>query len=232
MRPESESAAANAGKPVSQVRRAVALLREMIMTNKLLPGSNHLESELARLLGMSRTPIHEAAILLEAQGLVEVVPRRGVRILPLSAGDMEEVYAILTELESLAAHDLARDGLSGAELKTLRSHIAEMESALAEEDRHRWARADDLFHRDLVAMGRNRRLTAIVSTYWDQVQRARLLTLFMRPLPVSSNVDHKALVDAIAEGDAERARAIHREHRLKAKRMMVDLIARHGLTAV
>ncbi len=232
MRPEGENGLANEGKPVSQVRRAVALLRDMIISNKLLPGSNHLESELASMLSMSRTPVHEAAILLEAQGLVEVVPRRGVRILPLSAGDMEEVYAILTELESLAAHDLARDGLSSQQLETLRSHIAEMESALAEEDRHRWARADDLFHRDLVAMGRNRRLTAIVSTYWDQVQRARLLTLFMRPLPVSSNADHKALVDAIAEGDAERARAIHREHRLNAKRMMVDLIARHGLTAV
>ncbi len=220
------------GRPVTQVRRAVALLREMIISNKLLPGSNHLESELAAMLRMSRTPVHEAAILLETQGLVEVVPRRGVRILPLSAGDMEEIYAILTELESLVAHDLARDGLSKQQLTTLRSHIDEMEQALGQEDRQRWARADDLFHRDLVAMGRNCRLTAIVSTYWDQVQRARLLTLFMRPLPVSSDADHRALVDAIAEGDAERARAIHRQHRLSAKRMMVDLIARHGLTAV
>lgn len=229
---EGESDLSSEEKPVSQVRRAVALLREMITTNKLLPGSNHLESELAKMLRMSRTPVHEAAVLLESQGLVEVIPRRGVRILPLSADDMEEIYAILTELESLAAYTLARDGLSPDQLRTLRSHIQEMETALAKEDRQAWARADDLFHRDLVAMGRNRRLTAIVSTYWDQVQRARLLTLFMRPLPHSSNADHRALVDAIAAGDAEQARAIHREHRLKAKRMMVELIARHGLTAV
>ncbi len=232
MTSESDKTNGSDGRPISQVRRAVGLLREMIITNKLLPGSNHLESELAELLGMSRTPVHEAAILLETQGLIEVIPRRGIRVLPLSAADMEEIYAILTELESLAAYDLAQDGLTPEQLATLRAHIDEMEAALEVEDRPRWASADDSFHRDLVAMGRNRRLTAIVSTYWDQVQRARLLTLYMRPLPHRSNADHRALVDAIAEGDAERARAIHRKHRLNAKRLMVELIAQHGLTAV
>lgn len=52
---------------------------------------------------MSRTPVREATLLLEAQGLLEVRPRKGVRILSLYADDMHEIYQVLTELESLAA---------------------------------------------------------------------------------------------------------------------------------
>ncbi|NRG18995.1 GntR family transcriptional regulator [Rhizobiales bacterium] len=219
-------------KPLSQTQRATRMLREMIITNKLLPGSSHLETELAEMLGMSRTPVREAAIVLEGQGLVEVKPRRGVRILPLSPADMEEIYSILTELESLAAHDVAKNGADEEDLARLRALIQEMETALADDDRHRWAEADERFHHKLVSLAGNRRLQTIVATYSDQVHRARLLTLHMRPTPHRSNEDHRALVEAIAAGDAERARNIHREHRIRAKTMMIKLIASHGLRAV
>lgn len=224
---------ASAGeKPQSQTQRATRMLRDMIITNKLLPGSSHLETELAEMLGMSRTPVREAAIVLEGQGLVEVKPRRGVRVLPLSLADMEEIYSILTELESLAAHDAAKNGAGEEDVTELRALIEEMESALADDDRQRWAEADDRFHRKLVSLAGNRRLQTIVATYSDQVHRARLLTLHMRPMPHRSNEDHRALVEAIAAGDAEGARKTHRDHRIRAKKMMIELIASHGLHAV
>jgi DNA-binding GntR family transcriptional regulator len=228
----SADAAAPDAKPLSQTQRAIALLREMVISNKLPPGSNHLEIELAALLGMSRTPIREAAIVLEGQGLVEVKPRHGVRILPIAPADMEEIYSILTELESLAAYNLANTRPGDVELSELRQHIDEMDSALAADDRHRWARADDAFHRSLVRLAGNRRLETVVTTYSDQAHRARLLTLFMRPTPSASNDDHRRLVDAIAAGDAEAARAIHRAHRIDAKNMMLKLIAAHGFSSV
>lgn len=219
-------------KPPSQTQRAIALLREMIISNKLPPGSNHLEIELAAMLGMSRTPVREAAIVLEGQGLVEVIPRHGVRVLPVSPADMEEIYSILTELESLAAHNLAAARPGEETLGGLRRHIAAMEAALDADDRHAWARADDAFHRTLVALAGNKRLQSVVATYSDQAHRARLLTLFMRPAPRRSNDDHRRLVDAIAAGDAELARRIHREHRINAKNLMLSLIATHGFSAV
>ncbi|MEQ8395489.1 GntR family transcriptional regulator [Thalassobaculum sp.] len=219
-------------RPLSQTQRAIALLREMIISNKLPPGSNHLESELAVMLGMSRTPIREAAIMLEAQGLVEVKPRHGIRVLPIAPADMEEIYSILTELESLAAYNLANSQPGDAALAELRQHIDEMDAALAADDRHRWARADDAFHRSLIRLAGNRRLETVVTTYSDQVHRARLLTLFMRPAPSASNNDHRRLVDAIAAGEAEAAQAIHRAHRIDAKNMMLKLIAAHGFSAV
>jgi DNA-binding GntR family transcriptional regulator len=219
-------------KPRSQTQRAVTLLREMVMSNKLAPGSNHLETELAAMLGMSRTPVREAAIVLEGQGLVEVRPRRGVRILPISPADMEEIYSILTELESLAAYQVASKGIDTNDLAQLRALIETMETALQEDDRQSWARADDLFHRKLINLAGNRRLETIVSTYWDQVHRARLLTLYLRPAPHASNADHRALVDAIANSDAELARTIHRRLRIGTKELLIKLIASHGFGAV
>ena len=155
--------APKADKAPSQTRRAVAQLREMIMSNQLPPGSTHLESELADMLGMSRTPIREAALILAGQGLVEARPRRGVRIVPVEARDMQEIYAILTELEALAAHDVAARGAGAADLAALNALLDQMVAALETDDRRAWAEADDAFHRKLVAMADNRRLLSVVS---------------------------------------------------------------------
>ena len=100
----------------SQTQRATSALREMIVNNRLPAGSSYLETELAEMLGMSRTPVREAAVVLESLGLVEVRPRRGIRILPLSSHDMEEIYEVLTELEGLAAEQAARRGLTEGDI--------------------------------------------------------------------------------------------------------------------
>ncbi|MEQ9199439.1 MAG: GntR family transcriptional regulator, partial [Rhodospirillales bacterium] len=119
----------------SQTQRATAALREMIINNRLPAGSSYLETELADMLGMSRTPVREAAVVLESLGLVEVRPRRGVRILPLAAHDMEEIYEVLTELEGLAADQAARRRLSPEEESAIRAALDDMDRALEKEDR-------------------------------------------------------------------------------------------------
>ena len=217
---------------LSQTERAARVIKEQILKGALAPGSNHLEGELAAMLGISRTPVREALLMLEAQGLVEIVPRRGVRIVPLSARDMEEIYQILTELESLAAAEVAAKKPSPAELAGLAECLRDMEAALKADDRIAWAEADDQFHRQLIALAGNRRLQQIVQTVWDQVHRARMLTLHIRPAPHQSNKDHRALFDAIAKGDAEAARHIHREHRVRACALIVSLLAKHGFHSV
>lgn len=216
----------------SSAARAAAELRRRIITNQLPPGSDILESEIGTMLGVSRTPAREAAVILEAQGLVEIRPRRGIRVLPLTADDMNEIYQILTELEPLAAFIVAslpreRRGLAG-----LDATLNDMEEAISRDDRAAWAEADDRLHRRLVELSGNRRLAQVVATYSDQVHRARLVTLHLRPSPVASNVDHRNLVAAIERGDAEEARAIHREHRRQARELLVGLLERHGFTRV
>ncbi|MBS0123287.1 GntR family transcriptional regulator [Aestuariicoccus sp. KMU-90] len=204
----------------------------MIFSGELPAGSDHLESELAERLGMSRTPVHEAALMLQGQGLLEVRPRKGVRILPVSAEDMREIYDVLTELESLAAERAAEAGHSARDLAALDAAIRDMDLALKHDDREAWARADDRFHAELVRLGGNMRVVAIVGMIADQVRRARAVTLFMRPLPVQSNEDHRAVHDAILAGDAEAARRIHRAHCQQARDMLTGLLERHRLRSL
>ena len=97
-------------RPVARVTRATeayAALRRRILDNVYPPGHQVLESELADELGISRTPMRETMMRLAAEGLVEVVPRHGMRVLPVSPGDMAEIYVVLTALESTAAELLA-----------------------------------------------------------------------------------------------------------------------------
>ena len=220
------------GKQPSQTQRATAALRQMIINNRLPAGSSHLESELAEMLGMSRTPIREAAVILEAQGLVELRPRRGIRILPLSARDMKEIYEILPELEGMAAAQAAARNLSKADIREVEKALADMEAALEADDRESWAAADARFHELLVSMSGNRRLQASVESYNDQVHRARMLTLRLRPAPAKSNRDHRALFEAIKAGDKKHARALHTAHRRDAMKLIIDLLQQHGFHQV
>ncbi len=214
-------------KPKSITTQAVEQIRELIFDGELAAGSDHLESELALRLGMSRTPVREATLLLAQQGLLEVRPRKGVRINAISLKDMEEIYAVLTELESLAAEEAARMRYSEEELIPLANAIEAMETALSNGHRESWAMADDAFHTELVRLGGNSRVQNIVSMMSDQVRRSRSVTLHIRPLPLKSNEDHRAVFDAIRAGDAQTARDRHRAHRQHAREMLIGLLKKH-----
>lgn len=221
-----------ATKPKSITMQAMDQIRQLIFDGELGAGTDHLESELAERLGMSRTPVREATLILAQQGLLEVRPRKGVRIVALSPTDMREIYEVLTELESLAAERAAKAGYSEAELQGLRASIDAMESALEHEDREAWALADDAFHTELVRLGGNSRVKSIVAMISDQVRRARAVTLHIRPLPIKSNEDHRAVFDAIRRGDADAARNRHRAHRQDAREVLTQLLQRHRLQQV
>jgi len=219
----------NDEKAGSNTQRAISELRRLVFSGELAAGSDHLESELAERLGMSRTPIREAARTLESQGLLELRARKGVRILSVSPGDMREIYDVLTELESLAAERAAEQNYPVDELRDLAQAIADMDDGLAQRDLDAWALADDRFHSELVRLGGNSRIIAIVSMLGDQVRRARAVTLLMRPLPVQSNRDHQGVYEAILRGDPQAARDLHRTHRQNARDMILELLQRHRL---
>ena len=225
----AESKAKYADKVSSNTQLAVMVIKDMIIENRLASGSNHLESELAELLGMSRTPVREATLILQAQGLVEVKPRHGVRILSLSPKDMAEIYDILTELESLSAELAAQSNHPEEAFATAERAIKEMDKALEDDDLEAWAVSDETFHSELVTLGNNTRIRNIFNMYSDQVRRARKLTLHLRPRPTKSNDDHRNVLKAIRNGDAQKARELHRAHRIQAKKILVALLEKYGL---
>jgi DNA-binding GntR family transcriptional regulator len=228
----------NTRKPLAARRRArepfaekaYRELRERILDNRMPSGERYTEEELAALLNMSRTPTREVMLRLAGEGLVEVRPRHGMRIKPVSVADMREIYEVLTALESKAAALAAMRTDQGDSVKQLRIAIRNMDAALGRDDLHAWAEADSRFHALLVAAAGNSRLTEAVQTYVGQAHRVRMLTLRLRPKPTLSNRDHEAVVDAIEAHDVKRAREIHYSHREQAGRMLVELLVSHGLT--
>ena len=98
-------------------------------------------------------------------------------------------------------------------LADLAAAIADMDAAIAAEDLEAWAEADERFHVELVRLGGNSRVQMIVAMMGDQVRRAKASTLFVRPLPVQSNEDHRQVYAAILAGDPAKARRVHRDER-------------------
>ncbi len=203
---------------------AYASLKTAILSNELPAGYQAMEPELALSYGVSRTTIREALIRLEADGLVEMVPRRGARVVPISAEDMREIYQLLVSLESDAAYDLAKRGLTPGEFKRLEQTITEMAGALDRESMADWAKADDDFHRGILDIHGNQRLGRIVGGLSDQAHRARLVTRRFRPLPSRSVDDHRAILAAIDSKKAEDARRLYSEHRQRGAAEIMDII--------
>lgn len=204
-------------------------LKEEIRSNRMPPGYLAPEPEIALRLGMSRTPVREALIRLEVEGLVELIPRRGARVLPIRADDMKEIYEILTSLEPDAAASLAARKPTDRDLAPLDKATAEMEAALRVDDLDRWAEADDRFHNTLLRLHGNRRLTEFVSALYDQAHRARMVTLRLRERPTKSTEEHRDILECLRRGDPAATRKAFRRHRERAVTELLDILENYRL---
>lgn len=220
------------GAKPSLVENAYRALKEAIRTNRLLPGAQASEQELADQLGVSRTPVHEAVIRLQEEGLVEVLTRRGVRICSLSHADIREIYEVVSALEAMAAELLATQSPEQREttLRGLEHETTEMELALVAGDLDRWAEADERYHNLLIHGCGNGRIARIAGTVRDQLHRTRMLTLRMRPNPQGSAVEHRAVIQAIRAGDITSAHALARAHRVRSRDELLPLLLQAGMT--
>jgi DNA-binding GntR family transcriptional regulator len=205
-------------------------IKKRIRSNEMPSGHNVPEQELAEGLGVSRTPVREALIRLESEGLVEVVPRHGVRVLPIKAEDMREIYDILTALEPFAAMQLALT-LPGPEvLRPMEHAVEDMEAALALQDLERWADGDARFHHELLGALGNRRLSEFVARLNDQVHRARMITLRLREVPKKSTLEQRAILEALRNGDGKKVERLFRKHRQRATEELADILSRLQIT--
>jgi len=194
---------------------AYAALKASILEGLLPPGVETAEQAIAEQLGMSRTPVHEAVLRLQHEGMLLVLPRKGVRVLPIDPEDLRQTYEVLIALEGAAAALLAGQG-SPAPMAAMARATREMAEALAQADRAAWAAADDRFHRALVEGCGNPKLARLAATATDQAQRARSLTATRRPEPIASGLEHEALLAALMAGDTDAARAAAAAHRARA----------------
>lgn len=213
-----------APRPEGLAGEAYGALKASVLDLSLPPGHETTEPQIAEQLGMSRTPVHAAVLRLEGEGLLRVLPRRGVRVAPIEAAGLRDAYGVLIALEAAAAEALAEHP-NAAALEGMRAANAACEAALAADAMADWAAADDRFHRLLVEGCGNPVLARLASSMADHAQRARLATARLRPRPTRSAAEHRAILDALAAGDAEAAREATRRHRARASAEILAALA-------
>lgn len=206
------------------VHQAYQEIRRRILDNEYPPAHQVLEQDLAADLGMSRTPMREALVRLHNEHFIQLIPRHGMRVVPLSLEDLKDTYEVLTALELTAIERLIRASPDRRSLAPLERALDDMDAALKQRDRDAWVKADERFHRTLIELCGNKRLAAVAYTLWDHGHRARMTTVRLRPTLGSSNKEHRDVVEAIKRGDWREARAVHTKHRARTSREIIELL--------
>ncbi|GAA4665807.1 MULTISPECIES: GntR family transcriptional regulator [Amycolatopsis] len=195
-------------KPLAAVRqRVVDELRDRIITGRLKPGDRLVERDLAEDLGVSRLPVREAIRALESEGFLETPSPRRVVVRQLSRVDVEELFDVREALEVLAA-GLAAERAGEAGRARLEAILDEAAAATRSGQGSRITEANNRFHDEILAVADHRLLSTLMQPLegrlaWLTGQNEHWEDLL---------AEHRRLYEAIASGDAERARACALEH--------------------
>lgn len=192
-------------------------IRHRILTGKHRPQDRLIEEQLARSLGVSRTPIRQALTMLEAEGLVEIVPNKGAMVRSFGIDEVWEVYDLRAVLEGHAARRAA-DRINEEELKRLRELAEEMEGlgqrsfVNREEEIRLLVALNNEFHGTIVAASRNRRLQHLAERTVEVPLVFKAFFWYGPHERTISNHYHRQILNALEQGDGERADILMREH--------------------
>jgi DNA-binding GntR family transcriptional regulator len=204
-------------------QRVYATVRGAIRNLELRPGQMVLEREVAAALGLSRTPVREALVRLEADHLVRLIPRRGFAVLPVDAENMRRIYEVVEGLEGMAVR-LAAERCGPDDLLRLGESIRRQEAALAADNLVAWSEADEAFHGQLLDAAGNPHLHRLLDPYTDHLHRVRLYAIRRRPKPVRSTAEHRAVVEIIRTGNGRAARELHQSHWQRVREELVGIL--------
>ncbi|MEV0173079.1 GntR family transcriptional regulator [Streptomyces sp. NPDC050803] len=224
----------NAAQPAAEPRgslrqRAYDSLRRRIVEAELQPGQRLVERDLAAELEVSRIPLREALRLLEADGLVLLVPHRGALVAPFTPADVRDLFDVRESLESLAAR-LAAERADRPGLDRLAARLDSARAATRAGDRDAIAAANAGFHNDIVDLAANPLLTGMMRplearTHW-------LFRLTAQRDPGQQCAEHEQLHEAIAAGDADRAASLAHDHVAAGRALSVALAAEWSLPEI
>jgi DNA-binding GntR family transcriptional regulator len=212
-------------QPAQLAKLAYEAIRDSILSGQLVPGDVVNEMALAKQLGISRTPVREALLELASQGLVEILPRKGVRIKYFTEQDVNEVCEIRELIELAVVEGLARKGTNRS-LSDLESALEQQKKALDNGDILEFLRADRVFHIALTNLTDNRRLPKILANLRDliQVMGKEALTREGRFEEVLE--EHLNVVQCIKQGKIGKAKEGMRLHLRKSRKAILDGLKR------
>ncbi|WP_439673400.1 GntR family transcriptional regulator [Embleya sp. MST-111070] len=206
---QADTADTGTGQALSTRDKVLAHLRENVLTDPKVQDTFLSEQAIADAVGVSRTPVREALIVLASEDLVRLLPKRGVYVPAMTARELTELFEIRGLLERNAAQTIT--SRPGADLTELRQHLAR-QRRLADSSPHTPEQArefiatDREFHQALVALAGNRLATRTYTSLRDRQTRAGLLAVQERESRWHEVCDeHALIVQALEDGDAQAA---------------------------
>lgn len=212
--------------PIQRTRlvdEAALSLREAILSGHLAQGTRLRQVELAGQLGISRTPLREALMKLEQEGLIELLPAGGLRVKLLNLDEAVELYDIREVLDGLAAR-LAAQRIADSDVRDLERSLGRMEECLASQDAHRWFVAHVAFHDTIFRASGNGRLRGLSSVVRLSIQHFHPLLLTTENRLKEAYHQHREIFEAIARHDAEAAERLARAHIASAKEIVLKKV--------
>lgn len=205
----------------SAADRVYAYAKEAVLARRFAPHELITEGELASAVGVSRTPVREALLRLQADGLVRLLPKRGALVLPVTADEVADVLETRRLIESFAVRKAT--SRAGPELiVSLSGHLQQMYSAMRDRDVAAYVAADREFHADIVASTGNEIIISVYRSLRERQLRMGVVNLLddqaggVDPSRMRAMIaEHEAIRDAVAAHTvraAEAAVAAHLDH--------------------
>jgi len=192
-------------------QRVYGSLRAAILSLDLAPGDILRKPEICAVLGVSRSPVSEAVARLAAEHLVKVVPQAGTYVARLSLTEIRE-GAFLREALELAAVERVAGAVTEEQAVQLRRNLRWQVALIEDNDFAGFYQTDAAMHELILSFTGFRRVAELADAAWVHVNRARQLILPQPGRIEATLAEHRAIVEAIAAGDAEAARAATRLH--------------------
>lgn len=198
-------------------------LRDMILSGELLPGSVLLQAEMARNLGVSRTPMREAFRLLQEEGLIDAQPDQRARVRAVDPEDLDGVYGARIMLETLAVSMTAKS-LAAGDLERMGVALKRMQELAGNDQLDEWHAAHKEFHR-IATQAVGPHLQRMLASLGEHSERyIRLAQLGVPSSWARARTDHEALLEALRLSDPdEAARAIARHLARTALNVLADI---------
>ncbi|MCV6825122.1 MULTISPECIES: GntR family transcriptional regulator [Halocynthiibacter] len=188
------------------------LLRRHIQSMQLAPGASISESEVASMLGASRTPVREAFQKLREEGLIKTLPSRGSFVAKLSRERIHEAQFLREAIEVAVVQKLATKGISSQVIAALEGNLQQQKIAAENEDFQGFHALDDEFHGLLAKATDLMRVEAALDREKAHLDRLRGISLRVDGHPTVLFSEHQAIFKAVVAGESDRASQLVREH--------------------
>jgi DNA-binding GntR family transcriptional regulator len=189
--------------------RAYEFTKGRVLDSTFAGGDLITEGEVADALGMSRTPVREAFLRLEGEGLLRLYPKRGALVVPVSVGEVDAVMETRMLVERFALDKLLGIGDTEAVADALEIAIAAQEEYAASGDTDGFVAVDREFHTTFVTAAGNPIITGLYDSLRDRQQRMIITSLLRDTKRIESIlVEHRQITAAIRAGDLARADAV------------------------